>query len=144
MAASGQADDFDEQFLAKLIEMNRASEPLARPSTRPRPAENKANFCVPGAPWLPPHTVAHPTPTIQLAKQSHGSDEVQASAAARLGVMTPRKIGAARLLLAGYGVVEVAAAVGVGRHTITRWTKDPAFQAEARRQIEAVVPLTKK
>ena len=58
--------------------------------------------------------------------------------------MTPRKIRAVRLLLAGGRVADVAAAVQVSRQTIWRWVKDPAFQAEVRRAAAAAVPLGAK
>ena len=43
---------------------------------------------------------------------------------------------AARLLLAGRSVVAVAAELGVHPYTVSRWKRDPGFQAELRRQVD--------
>lgn len=43
---------------------------------------------------------------------------------------------AARLLLAGRGVAEVAGELGAHPYTVSRWKRDPLFQAELRRQVE--------
>jgi hypothetical protein len=56
-------------------------------------------------------------------------------------VLQPRQVRAVRLLLAGHGVAEVARAVGVCRHTVSRWMKDPVFRAEVRGHASAAVPL---
>jgi hypothetical protein len=49
-------------------------------------------------------------------------------------VVQPRQVLAARLLVAGVRVGEVAREICVCRHTIRRWLKDPAFAGEVRRQ----------
>jgi hypothetical protein len=46
------------------------------------------------------------------------------------------QLSAARLLLDGKSVTEVAAELEVHRYTISRWQSDPRFQAELRRQVE--------
>ena len=51
--------------------------------------------------------------------------------------LKPKQLTAARLLLAGRQITEVAAALGVHRYTISRWQSDPLFQAELRRQTAA-------
>ena len=43
---------------------------------------------------------------------------------------------AARLLLSGRGVAEVAGELGVHPYTVSRWKRDPLFDAELRRQVE--------
>ena len=132
------ADDADEALIETILRMAHGT----AGSAPARPAESEANsprtLVHPGA---PPCTLAHPTEKLQCAKRSQFGEAAPGIPAARPGALAPRKIRAARLLLAGGGVMEVAAAVGVSRHTITRWVKDPAFQAEARRQDAAAVPL---
>lgn len=49
-----------------------------------------------------------------------------------------KQLTAARLLLAGGAVGEVASALRVHRYTVTRWQSDPRFQAELRRQNRAI------
>ena len=53
--------------------------------------------------------------------------------------LAPRQLTAARLLLAGMRVSEVAARLGVDPYTVTRWKRDPRFQAEIRRQVSVAV-----
>ena len=48
--------------------------------------------------------------------------------------LKPKQLSAARLLLAGRSITDVATALGVHRYTVTRWQSDPLFQAELRRQ----------
>ena len=55
-------------------------------------------------------------------------------------VLQPRQLTAARLLLAGWRVTAVAARLGVDRHTLADWMKDPAFQREVRRMAVALPP----
>jgi hypothetical protein len=55
--------------------------------------------------------------------------------------LPPRQIMAARLLLAGRRVTDVAAYLGVNRHTIAGWLRDPEFQHEVRRMaLELPLP----
>jgi hypothetical protein len=54
------------------------------------------------------------------------------------GGATPRQMMAARLLLAGRRVAEVAAELGVHPYTVSRWKRDPLFEAELRRQVDRV------
>ena len=132
-----KANEADDRLIDEILHMARGSAGLGRG----RPAERKATAAgSPVHPDAPPCTLAHPG-KLQYAKRTHGGDAAPAPPPARPGALTPRRIRAARLLLAGGGVIEVAAAVGVSRHTVTRWVKDPAFQAEARRQAAAAVPL---
>lgn len=56
--------------------------------------------------------------------------------------LQPRQVRAVRLLLAGHQVRDVAKAIGVCRHTISRWMKDPVFRAEVRGHVSAAVPLS--
>jgi hypothetical protein len=60
--------------------------------------------------------------------------------------LQPRQVLAARLLLAGMRVGEVAREICVCRHTIRRWMKDPAFAAEVRLQAarQPLPPRRKK
>lgn len=52
----------------------------------------------------------------------------------------PRYITAARMLLAGRSARDVAAALGVHAYTVSRWRRDPRFEAELHRQIERQAP----
>lgn len=54
----------------------------------------------------------------------------------RVAGVTPRQMTAARLLLAGRRVAEVAGELGVHPYTVSRWKRDPLFEAELRRQVE--------
>ena len=54
--------------------------------------------------------------------------------------LQPRQLTAARLLLAGRRVKDVAARLGVHRHTVSAWLKDPDFQQEVSR-LATVQPL---
>ena len=47
--------------------------------------------------------------------------------------LEPRRLTAARLLLAGRCVSDVARSLGADRHTVSAWTRDPAFRREVRR-----------
>jgi hypothetical protein len=55
------------------------------------------------------------------------------AAAAQPPRLQPRQLTAARLLLASWRVTDVAARLGIDRHTLADWMKDPAFQREVRR-----------
>ena len=62
--------------------------------------------------------------------------------APRPGALPPRQVMAARLLLAGWRVSDVAAHLAVNRHTISAWLKDKQFQEEVRRMaMELPVPV---
>ena len=50
--------------------------------------------------------------------------------------LKPIQLSAARLLLDGKSVTDVAAELEVHRYTVSRWQSDPRFQAELRRQVE--------
>ena len=52
--------------------------------------------------------------------------------------LPPRQLMAARLLLSGRGVTRVAAELGVTRHTVSRWMKDPRFDRAVRRMAAEV------
>jgi uncharacterized protein YjcR len=58
----------------------------------------------------------------------------------RAAGVTPRQMMAARLLLSGYAVAEVAAELGVHRYTVSRWKRDPLFDAELRRLLDHAAP----
>lgn len=47
---------------------------------------------------------------------------------------------AARMLLAGHTVANVAAELGVHPYTISRWKRDPRFDAELQRQVDSATP----
>jgi hypothetical protein len=51
----------------------------------------------------------------------------------------PRQLTAARQLLAGMTVTEVATRMGLHPYTVTRWKRDPRFQAELRRQVSVAI-----
>jgi len=57
-------------------------------------------------------------------------------------ILKPLQLSAARLLLQGHCITAVAAALQIHRYTITRWKKSPAFQAELRRQTDALARHT--
>jgi hypothetical protein len=64
--------------------------------------------------------------------------------AARAGArpLSPQQLAAVRQLAQGAGSVRVARQLGVNRHTIARWKRDPRFVAELRRlqrEMRAVV-----
>jgi Homeodomain-like domain len=48
-----------------------------------------------------------------------------------------RRLAAARLLVRGLGVAQVAAQIGVHRRTIWRWTRDVRFMDEVRRMVRS-------
>ncbi|MDB5319857.1 MAG: beta-glucosidase-like glycosyl hydrolase [Phycisphaerales bacterium] len=48
----------------------------------------------------------------------------------------PNQLSAARLLLAGHRVKDVASVLHVDPYTVTRWKKDPRFQSELRYQTD--------
>jgi hypothetical protein len=50
--------------------------------------------------------------------------------------VTPRQMMAARLLLSGHGVTAVGRQLGVHPYTVSRWKRNPLFEAELRRQVE--------
>jgi hypothetical protein len=138
LRAESRHPDLVRPGAAKTNPMETASSPPENEPTGNEPTENKPTAERATAhPDAPECTRAHPDANNKNAKRSHGG----APAATRTPALSPLKIRAVRLLLAGGGVGEVAAAVGVGRHTITRWVKDPAFEAEARRQVSLSVPL---
>jgi hypothetical protein len=51
--------------------------------------------------------------------------------------LTPRQLHAARLLVAGHTVKSAAAHLGVNRHTVSEWKKNPDFQAEVQRALQS-------
>lgn len=55
--------------------------------------------------------------------------------------LPPRQVAAAQLLAIGRSGRQVAAAVGVEEHTITRWRRAAAFRAELRRQQQAALAI---
>jgi hypothetical protein len=52
--------------------------------------------------------------------------------------LSPRKLAALRLLARGHGSQRVADHLGVNRHTIARWKREPAFAAELERRVAAL------
>jgi hypothetical protein len=57
-------------------------------------------------------------------------------------LLRPIQLTAARLLLAGQPINAVAATLGLHPYTITRWKQNPLFQAELRRQTDALARNT--
>jgi hypothetical protein len=55
--------------------------------------------------------------------------------------LSPRQVSAARLLVLGRTGRDAARALGVNEHTITRWRRLPAFEAELARQHRLVLAL---
>jgi len=53
--------------------------------------------------------------------------------------LNPRQLTAARQLLAGRSVTAVALGMGLHPYTVTRWKRDPRFQAELRRQVSVAI-----
>jgi len=53
--------------------------------------------------------------------------------------LAPRQVMAARMLLAGRRIYEVAAHLGVNRHTVATWLKWPEFQDEVHRMVDEAV-----
>jgi hypothetical protein len=51
---------------------------------------------------------------------------------------TPRQHAALRILVRGHGTLRAARYVGVERHTITRWKRNPAFAAELERMTRSL------
>ena len=47
--------------------------------------------------------------------------------------LSDRQLTAARLIVRGYGSVEIAAHLGVNRHTVASWKRNPAFVIELQR-----------
>ena len=47
--------------------------------------------------------------------------------------LSDRQLAAARLIVRGYGSVEIAAHLGVNRHTVASWKRSPAFVIELQR-----------
>jgi Homeodomain-like domain len=52
--------------------------------------------------------------------------------------LSPRQLAAARLLARGHGTMRVSGRLGVNRHTIARWKRDPLFAAELQRLLDAL------
>lgn len=50
--------------------------------------------------------------------------------------LRPNQLTAARLLLAGHSVSAAAASLKIHPYTLSRWKRNPAFQAELRRQTD--------
>ena len=56
--------------------------------------------------------------------------------------LEPRRLMAARMLLSGRRITDVATALGIDRHTLLRWRRDPAFDGEVRRMaMEMPMPM---
>jgi hypothetical protein len=56
--------------------------------------------------------------------------------------LRPNQLTAARLLLAGHSVSTAAAALKIHPYTLSRWKRNPAFQAELRRQVDSLARNT--
>jgi len=56
--------------------------------------------------------------------------------------LNPNQLTAARLLLHGYQVRLIAEFLDLHPYTVSRWKKDPRFQAELRRQTDLGVRHT--
>lgn len=73
-------------------------------------------------------------PTPLSVRPSGGGGAAPSGSRSTDRPLKPKQLTAARLLLAGGAVGEVASALRVHRYTVTRWQSDPRFQAELRRQ----------
>jgi hypothetical protein len=56
--------------------------------------------------------------------------------------LRPNQLTAARLLLAGHSVSAAAASLKIHPYTLSRWKRNPVFQAELRRQTDAMARNT--
>ncbi|MDQ3439809.1 MAG: hypothetical protein M3478_05610 [Planctomycetota bacterium] len=65
------------------------------------------------------------------ADQNGGTNPIAYRPSAR--PLTDRQLAAARLIVRGYGSVEIAAHLGVNRHTVACWKRHPAFAIELQR-----------
>jgi hypothetical protein len=66
----------------------------------------------------------------------HKTNPTAHSGARRL--LSVRQLAALRLLARGHGSQRVADHLGVNRHTIARWKREPAFAAELERSVAAL------
>ena len=66
--------------------------------------------------------------------------EHDAAPKAKRTPLPPRRLMAARLLLSGRRVHQVAADLGVSRHSVSRWMKDPRFTEAVRRLVIEASP----
>lgn len=68
----------------------------------------------------------------------HHDAPVQNEPTAGARRLSLRQLAAARLLVCGYGSLEVARRLGVNHHTIGRWKRDTRFAAEIERLRRAI------
>ena len=140
----------DDAFIEGILRMVRGSAPLpAAAPGAPMNSQSAGNEATAARDRMQPgatgcNQVQPLAAQLEYAKRSHGGEAAAGTPAPPPGTMSPRKIRAARLLLAGGRVADVAASVQVSRQTIWRWVKDPVFQAEVRRQAASAVPLGAK
>jgi len=80
--------------------------------------------------------LARRRPAAEAAAAAHAPQAVASQSVAEpvpAFDLEPRRLTAARLLLAGRCVSDVARSLGADRHTVSAWTRDPAFRREVRR-----------
>jgi hypothetical protein len=86
------------------------------------------HFLNPPAPQGATKTHAAPQPQPQLRKTNPPRPPSNKP-------LNPNQLTAARLLLAGHRVIDVASVLNVDPYTVSRWKKDPRFQSELHYQI---------
>jgi DNA-binding NarL/FixJ family response regulator len=92
---------------------------------------------------LPIDLVTHPIPTAPHgATKTHAAPQPQPPLRktnpprpSSNKPLNPNQLTAARLLLAGHRVIDVASILKVDPYTVSRWKKDPRFQSELHYQI---------
>ena len=78
-----------------------------------------------------------PSSSDARADEQTGKSNPTAHSGAR-GVLSHRQLAAARLLARGHGTMRVAERLGVNRHTVARWKRDPRFAAELGRLVASL------
>ncbi len=90
------------------------------------------------------HGATIPTPKKQNEPTTQPSTLSTQHSALRPAIkpLRPNQLTAARLLLAGHSVSAVAASLKIHPYTLSRWKRNPAFQAELRRQTDSLARNT--
>ena len=134
--------DEDREVEGMMREVMRVTARVTRPPTSPQTEQSRA-VC-PGAPE--PAVDCLNDDADQAAVAAGGTPGRAAAGDARpkaiagmrnvpaeMACLTPRQIMAARMLLAGRRLNDVAAHLGVNRHTVSGWLRQQRFQREVRR-----------
>ena len=69
-------------------------------------------------------------PDPRASKSENAKTNPMAHSGARQSPLSTRQLAALRLLARGHGTMRVSKRLGVNRHTIARWKRDPRFLAE--------------